>query len=186
MDILIGSTGREIEILTTTQVRYSGTLKACDPEKGTINLMKVISHGTERRGSYIRIPGSSQIYEFIVFKVSKIEKIKTDKKWKAVSPSASLPLSPPAPSTLPAEKRERKERERGEEKERYAEKGSERDRDTERERERDKGHMLEMQCKLPSTKYDFQKNNERLARSKEPKKGAVQPYNPEFFYDTFS
>lgn len=153
MDLLVSSTGREVEILTKTQVRYSGVLKSCEEDKETVTLAKAISHGTETRESPIRIPGRPQIYEFIVFKVSKIEKIKVNKKWAVVSGGSAEKSAVVAP-------------------------------------DRGRRNILPAAPKLPKEKYDFQKHNQQLARSKEKEKEAkaavASPYDPSFFYDSLT
>ncbi|KAI5167227.1 hypothetical protein NEIRO03_1742 [Nematocida sp. AWRm78] len=78
-------TGRGIEIISKSGVRYSGILSNYDSNKGTVTLCKVRSFGSENRVSPVKIQVSEQIYEYIVFKIENIKGVKEGNEWVSIT-----------------------------------------------------------------------------------------------------
>jgi len=68
--------GSKLSLISTSDVRYVGTLWAIDPKDSTIALKNVKCMGTEDRSQENTIEPSSKIYEFIIFKGENIKHIK--------------------------------------------------------------------------------------------------------------
>lgn len=81
---LVKRIGNKVEILSRTEVRYVGNLTGYDPQKETITLAKVRSFGTENREAPIKMQASTQIYEYIVFRLVNIKRIRDVADWSDV------------------------------------------------------------------------------------------------------
>jgi len=68
--------GSKLSLISTSDVRYVGTLWAIDPQDSTIALKNVKCMGTEDRSTENTIEPSSKIYEFIIFKGENIKHVK--------------------------------------------------------------------------------------------------------------
>ncbi|KAI5187272.1 hypothetical protein NEHOM01_2057 [Nematocida homosporus] len=91
MDLLIRHLNTKLEILSKTEVRYSGIFSSYNQDKQTVTFTKVLSHGTENRLAPIKIPASPQVYEYIAFKVANIAKIRppNNSTWICINSSTS-------------------------------------------------------------------------------------------------
>ncbi|KAI5190676.1 hypothetical protein NEMIN01_1141 [Nematocida minor] len=82
---LIRRIGSKIEILSRTGVRYTGALSSYDAVKETITLAKVRSFGTENRQAPVKMQASTQVYEYIVFKLVNVQGIKHNSSWISIA-----------------------------------------------------------------------------------------------------
>jgi len=67
--------GCKLSLISTSDVRYQGTLYTIDPQESTIALQNVQNMGTENRRSD-KVEASSTIYEYIVFRGDNIKTLK--------------------------------------------------------------------------------------------------------------
>jgi len=67
--------GCKLSLISTSDVRYQGTLYTIDPQESTIALQNVQNMGTENRRSK-KVEASSTIYEYIVFRGDNIKTLK--------------------------------------------------------------------------------------------------------------
>ena len=66
--------GSRISLISKSDIRYEGILYTIDPTQHTVSLSNVKSFGTEgRRSEGQEIPGSNEIYEYIIFRGSDIK-----------------------------------------------------------------------------------------------------------------
>eukprot|EP00891_Asterochloris_glomerata_P008271 jgi/Astpho2/8271/Aster-01354 len=86
--------GSQISLVSKSDVRYTGRLFNIDMQESTIALQSVQSFGTEgRRKDGAQLPGSDQIYEYVVFRGSDISELTV----LTNGPGApEQPLQPPA------------------------------------------------------------------------------------------
>ncbi|KFG26613.1 uncharacterized protein NESG_00764 [Nematocida ausubeli] len=194
---LIKRTGRSIEMLSKSEVRYIGTLSAYDEARGTITLSKVRSFGSENRSAPVKIHHGTQIYEYIVFKLENIQSIRHNNEWVSiidgspveVPPCPSAPLEDRTPQnsqviygTGPREtdalestshKHSRSSFYRYN---KYSGFGA--------NRSRDRGSLTKG-IVVPDEEYDFVQNNKEMEKNRE--KHAVEynnTYDPDFFFDS--
>lgn len=177
---LIRRIGSPLEILSGSGVRYTGMLSSYDPIKQTITLAKVRSFGSEDRPSQIKIQASTQIYEYIMFKLVNILGVKDKDTWLNIlteEPLSSIPSlinNASAPESQNIKKSENTRR-------------SKRPRKTEKSDINTGKESFKKNIIIPDEAYDFDKNNKELEKDKgklplEHKK----TYNPSFFYDSLS
>lgn len=76
MNSLIRRVGANVEVLSTTEVRYTGILTGYNEEKKTITLEQALSHGTEDRPSKVWIPPIKQAFEYVVLRIENISRIR--------------------------------------------------------------------------------------------------------------
>ena len=69
--------GSRISLISKSDIKYIGTLHEINSEKHTVALEQVSSFGTEgRKGNPSEeIPGSDQVYEYIVFRGSDVKEL---------------------------------------------------------------------------------------------------------------
>lgn len=72
--------GLKIQLISKSEVRYMGILDSYDLVKDVLVISEVRSHGTEGRACPIAVPGSEQVYKYIVFKRPNMLKIGLDDK----------------------------------------------------------------------------------------------------------
>ena len=67
--------GSRISLISKSDIKYIGTLHEINSDNHTVALESVTSHGTEgRKGNPAEeVPGSDQIYEYIVFRGSDVK-----------------------------------------------------------------------------------------------------------------
>jgi len=82
--------GKKISLISTSDVRYEGTLHTIDPQESTIALRNVKYMGTEDRKSDQKIEASPVVYEFIVFKGENIKNL------SIIEPEPNSVLNDPA------------------------------------------------------------------------------------------
>lgn len=82
--------------MTDPAISYVGTLVEINPTESTVSLENVKSHGTEGRKSdpADEVLGSSQIYEFIVFRGSDVKDLRVEET--PAAPKENVP--PPMPN----------------------------------------------------------------------------------------
>ncbi|KAH9387154.1 uncharacterized protein NEMAJ01_2050 [Nematocida major] len=158
--------GETVEILSQSEVRYSGTVTACDPEKETITMCKVKSFGTETRTPPVKIYASSQVYEYLVFKIASIKEVKHNRTWTSVEN--------PKRCTEATKCTDRHNRPSWHGK-------------PSRSSAKPSKHILSKPIVIPDEEYDFTHNNKKLENA--PDKASVghrSTYDPAYFYDSLS
>lgn len=68
--------GRQISLISTSDVRYEGTLHAIDADESTIALKNVTHLGTENRRTDKVIEASPTVFEYIIFRGENIKNLK--------------------------------------------------------------------------------------------------------------
>lgn len=68
--------GSKISLISTSEVRYEGTLKTLDPQDSTIALQNVRQMGTEDRRTDKVIKASPTVYEYVIFRGDNIKDIR--------------------------------------------------------------------------------------------------------------
>jgi len=68
--------GRQISLISTSDVRYEGKLFSIDPTESTIALENVRQMGTEDRSTDKVIEASPTVYEYIIFRGENIQNLK--------------------------------------------------------------------------------------------------------------
>jgi len=68
--------GSQISLISTSDVRYEGTLYSVDPDESTIALKNVRHMGTEDRRTDNVIEASPTVYEYIIFRGENIKNLK--------------------------------------------------------------------------------------------------------------
>lgn len=203
MEALLDRIGTEIQIVTRSKVRYAGTLSAVNKTNETITLKKVRSYGTEGRCTLVHVKGTSQIYEYIIFKQVNIEALKLEGKWtdpahipvkkekkkgKPQPPRDPAPkkngLQTPNPKILPGEKSKNKTKEKPKPEPPQAPEEKRKSPKRNELPERKNGlperrnEFLELpNPKMPSASYDFAKHNRQL------KKLPVEKNEKHIYYD---
>lgn len=73
--------GARISLISKSNIRYVGTLHEINSETSTVALEQVTSHGTEgRRDGVDEITGSSNVYEYIVFRGSDVKDLRIEEQ----------------------------------------------------------------------------------------------------------
>lgn len=87
--------GSHISLISKSDIRYLGTLHEINSESSTVALENVRSYGTEgRRGNPAEeIPGSDQVYEYIVFRGSDVKELSIMEQSKE-NKAPSMPNDP--------------------------------------------------------------------------------------------
>jgi protein LSM14 len=69
--------GSRISLISKSDIKYIGTLHEINSDSHTVALESVTSYGTEgRKGNPTEeIPGSDQVYEYIVFRGSDVKEL---------------------------------------------------------------------------------------------------------------
>ena len=69
--------GSRISLISKSDIKYIGTLHEINSDTHTVALESVTSYGTEgRKGNPTEeIPGSDQVYEYIVFRGSDVKEL---------------------------------------------------------------------------------------------------------------
>jgi hypothetical protein len=67
---------REIELISKSEVRYTGIFSEYNMENRTITLSSVKSFGTEDRGCRVFVERSKFVYEYIIFKIENIKNMR--------------------------------------------------------------------------------------------------------------
>src|ERR1700759_5573146 len=69
--------GSRISLISKSDIKYIGTLHEINSDTHTVALESVTSYGTEgRKGNPAEeIPGSDQVYEYIVFRGSDVKEL---------------------------------------------------------------------------------------------------------------
>jgi Scd6-like Sm domain len=175
--------GEEIHVISKSEIRYSGVLKSLDTEKDSLVIGEVRSHGTEDRPSPIKVPGSAQVYEYIVFKKSNISRISlsTQGGW--------IDLTETSGFTMPGEHAY----DRAHEKEGVKELAGEASADREKKRaerktcrRRGSGPKKEVQA-IPKGDYDFTGNNNKMEKPQPDLRKGSMYYNGDVsFFDNIS
>lgn len=66
--------GSRIRLLSSSLIRYEGTLHKIDPAENTVSLTQVRIYGTEgRKNGHDEVPASDMLFDFIVFRGSDIK-----------------------------------------------------------------------------------------------------------------
>ncbi|KAI5180535.1 hypothetical protein NEOKW01_0839 [Nematocida sp. AWRm80] len=156
---LFSKTGERIEVLSNTKVRYIGTLSSYNESNQTITLTKVQSFGTEDRNAILSISSSTQVYEYIVFKIKNIERV------RLLEETELERTKNPYHNKRVPDKRHKSHSNTYKNNTRY---------------------YLDINAEIPAEKYDFKKNNKKI---KKPKNNQVLPstqYDSSFFYDSLA
>ncbi|KAJ7594443.1 Scd6-like Sm domain-containing protein [Mycena floridula] len=91
--------GRQISLISQSDVRYRGTLAGISAENSTIQLSNVYSMGTENRRPTLQfIPPVQEPYEFIIFRASEVKDLAVD---DTPAPTTRSVHDDPAASTRP-------------------------------------------------------------------------------------
>ncbi|KAI5131446.1 hypothetical protein NEPAR04_2576, partial [Nematocida parisii] len=91
---VIKRTGRVMEIISKSGVRYSGILSNYDSNRNTVTLCKARSFGSENRVSPVKIQVSEQVYEYIVFKIENIQCVKEGNDWVSITTGDRVIINP--------------------------------------------------------------------------------------------
>merc|ERR1719272_25400 len=86
--------GRRISLVSKAEIRYEGTLYNINMNDATVALQDVKSYGTEEREVAQKLEGSSEVYEYIIFRGSDIKALHVCEEQAPVAPAA--PPSDPA------------------------------------------------------------------------------------------
>jgi hypothetical protein len=90
--------GSQIALVSKSNVRYVGTLHEINSESHTVALEQVTSYGTEGRAGNPaeEIPGSDQVYDYIVFRGSDVKELNIVKPASQLEkkPSPKMPNDP--------------------------------------------------------------------------------------------
>ncbi|KAM0688400.1 hypothetical protein COBT_000344 [Conglomerata obtusa] len=80
---------KNIEIISKSQIRYTGTLKNYDKVNGLFIMCNVRSMGTESRSCLHRVPESANVYDALTFKVVNVQCYRVDGVWQTVELNSS-------------------------------------------------------------------------------------------------
>lgn len=195
MERICERVGHEIQLISKSEVRYTGILNSYDRAKDVVVIGEAKAHGTEHRESPIMVPGSDQVYEYIVFKRSNMSRIGIDRpdgrvEWIEVKSEDPLPCAGPARSKEEAKPAPEEQAGRRARDLRNAHKGKpwhpapqgRKDKRSLRGRS-----LLLEKASIPDADYDFAGNNSKMGKARPDTNKRALYYNRDVsFFDNIS